>query len=196
MASAVAAPVFLVGGWTLAQAVGPPGFDAVADTISDLARRGVEHRWIMTLGLAGLGVSHVVTAIGSAALRPVSRVVLALAGAVTFLVAVFPQPVAGSSAVHGGLAATGFVLLALWPATTASRRGPTVRRPAVAIGVAAVSVGLLGWFAVHLDGATVGLWERVLAAQQALWPLVVVLALRATATGRRRVGEGDDTIGA
>ena len=53
--SAGGAPLFLVGGWTLAQAAQPDGFDPVRQTISALAATGADHRWIMTVGLAGLG---------------------------------------------------------------------------------------------------------------------------------------------
>lgn len=176
--SAVAAPVFLAGGWTLAQAAQPPGYDPVHETISALARQGLDHRWIMTLGLAGLGISHLMTSAGLRGVRPASRAVLGVAGLATALVAVFPQPAHGSAVPHEIFAAIGFISLALWPATTSVRGGPAVLRPAVAVSVSVLSSALLIWFAITLGGGPVGVSERVLALQQALWPLTVVVLLR------------------
>lgn len=176
--SALAAPVFMIGGWQLAAAVRGDGFDPVARTISELASRGAEHRWIMTLGFVGLGCAHVVTALGLSVLRRTSRVVLALAGLCVLLVAAFPQPDRGSSAAHAAAATAGFVLLVAWPATTATRGRAWAVRPPVAVGVTLLSAALLVAFALALDGPTTGLWERLLAGQQAVWPAVVVLALR------------------
>ena len=70
LASAGAAPVLLVGGWTLADALQPPGYDPVRDTISALAALGATDRWVMTSALAGLGACHVVTALGLRPARP------------------------------------------------------------------------------------------------------------------------------
>lgn len=178
------APVFLIGGWTLAGALQPAGYSAVRETISALAGRGAADRWVMTIGLAGLGICHLVTALG---LRPAAspgRLALAIGGAATILVAVFPVPRVGTSAIHGVLAGIAFVALALWPACAYRRRPPVawaLRLP-IAIGAAAVLLATLGWFAVELyrDGARIGLTERFLAGAEALWPLVVVLTARRT----------------
>uniref|UniRef100_UPI0028E486C1 hypothetical protein n=1 Tax=uncultured Cellulomonas sp. TaxID=189682 RepID=UPI0028E486C1 len=70
--------------------------------------------------------------------------------------------------------------LALWPAL-AGRRGATgVLRPAVTVGASVVLAGLLGTFVVELQrgGDLTGLTERAVAGAQAVWPLVVVVALR------------------
>ncbi|MGO9054087.1 MAG: DUF998 domain-containing protein, partial [Streptosporangiaceae bacterium] len=68
--SSAAAPVLLVGGWTVAARLQPGSFNAVASTISSLAARGAADRWVMTLALAGAGACYVVTglALRSAAL--------------------------------------------------------------------------------------------------------------------------------
>jgi hypothetical membrane protein len=173
--SATLAPVFLIGGWTLAAARQPAGYDPVRDTISALAALGATDRWIMTTGLAGLGLCHVVTALGLRFAARVGRVVLATGGVATLLVAALPLPHVGPHRVAAGI---GFAALALWPAL-ALRRGPTtpwVLRPPAALGASVVLLGLLGWFAVELfgAGARIGLTERFLAGAQALWPLVVV----------------------
>ena len=67
LVSSLAAPVLLIGGWTVAAAAQPARFDAVVRTISELAARDTPHRWLMTSALVGVGLSHVVTAL---ALRP------------------------------------------------------------------------------------------------------------------------------
>ncbi len=188
--SAIAAPVVVVGAWTVAAAVQPAGYDAVHDTISALARHGAAHRLIMTAGLALLGVAHLVTAAGLRALTHTSRAVLGTAGLATLGVAAFAQPDRGSSAPHIALATVGFVLLALWPASTLLRRPtfnpPVVLTPVVGVAVTAVSAALLVWFVLTPHDGPAGVAERLVVAQQALWPLVVVLALRldGSASGR------------
>jgi hypothetical protein len=52
LVSSAAAPVLLVGGWTVAAGLQPGSFDAVAATISSLAAVGAADRWVMTLALA------------------------------------------------------------------------------------------------------------------------------------------------
>ncbi|NMM23335.1 MAG: DUF998 domain-containing protein [Phycicoccus sp.] len=187
LVSSLAAPVLLIGGWTIAAAVQPVRFDSVVRTISELAARDTPHRWLMTSALAGVGVSHVVTAF---ALRPAAaagRLVHGLGGLATLLVAALPLPAdGGSSRAHTAVAAVSFVSLALWPAFAS--RGPRV--PGQAVGTilgprvsAAATVMLLlalAWFFGELlmGGQRVGLAERVAAGAQAVWPLVVVLSAR------------------
>lgn len=178
--SSVGAPVFLIGGWTLAAARQPGGFDSLTRTISALAARGATDRWIMTAGLAGLGACHVVTALG---LRPAARpgrLLLAVGGVATACVAALPQPVTGSSPAHLWAAATGFVSLSLWPALAWRRSGGLPLTRATGFATAAVLLVILGWFAVQLfgGGELVGLSERCAAGSQALCPLLTVLLLR------------------
>jgi hypothetical membrane protein len=177
--SAMVAPVALVGGWTLAAARQPDSFDPVTDTISALAAADAEDPWIMTLGLALVGGAHLATAVGLDEARMPGRVVLGAGGVATALVAVFAQP----SGAHLPAAAVSFAALAIWPAVSGL--------PDRATGILAAGglLGLVGWLVVELgDGRLLGLSERVAAAAQALWPLVVVAVLsrRRGATGRRR----------
>lgn len=174
--------MFLVGGWTLAASRQPPGYDPTVQTISALAARGASDRWVMTGALAALGVCHVVTALG---LRPAAlygRVLLAGGGVAIVLVAAFPLPGGGTSVRHAVAAGISFVALAVWPALASLRRAagiPALLRPAVAVPVTVVLVGLSGWLVVELRGGDrVGLAERVLAAAEALWPLVVTATAR------------------
>ncbi|WP_432954319.1 DUF998 domain-containing protein [Micromonospora haikouensis] len=195
--SAGAAPAFLVGGWLLGAARQPGGFDQVSGTISALAAVGAADRWIMTLGLVGLGLCHCVTAAGLRPLAVGGRALLALGGVATLAVAAFPLPADGGSAPHGLAAAVAFGALALWPVLAPAGDGPRAGRPGRdAVGVAggdrpapdgyargraawaALAVGLLvpvAWFAVELatGGDRVGLAERVAAGAEALCPLLV-----------------------
>ena len=181
LASAGAAPVLLVGGWTAAAARQPRGYDPIRDTISALAARGATDRWVMTTALAGLGVCHVLTAAGLAPARPLGRVVLASGGVATVLVAAFPQPVHGNSGAHTVAATAAFTALATWPAFAAHRRGnaPLLTRR-VSASASLVLLGLVVWFAAELHGGQRGLAERAAAGAQALWPLAVVVTTRRT----------------
>ncbi len=193
--SAGAAPVFLVGGWLLGAARQPGGFDQVSGTISALAAVGAADRWIMTLGLVGLGLCHCVTAAGLRPLAVGGRALLALGGVATLAVAAFPLPADGGSAPHALAAAVAFGALAVWPAfAPAGTGGPRAGRPrgdALRPGGghpahhthgraawAALAVGLLvpvAWFAIELatGGERIGLAERVAAGAEALCPALV-----------------------
>jgi hypothetical membrane protein len=188
--SAGGAPVFLVGGWTLAQAAQSDGFDPVRQTISALAAAGADHRWIMTVGLAGLGICHLVTALGLVSAAPAGRALLALGGLATLVLVAFPQRPAGGSTTHAVAAGVAFGALAVWPALAVPRRaGPSLdgehrHAPALvrrlALAAAVVLLALVGWFAVELvtDGAWIGLTERLAAAAEAGAPLAAVLLSR------------------
>lgn len=186
--SATAAPVLLIGGWTVGAARQPAEFNSVRDTISALAAHGATDRWIMTTGLAGLGVCYLVTAAG---LRPAAlpgRIMLAIGGLANLAVAAFPQPEIGSSAAHVRAATVNFLIMAVWPALSwrRDRSAPLALRLSVACAAAAVMLGLVSWFAIELydEGDYVGLSERVAAGAQALWPLVVVISARRRPSSR------------
>jgi 8-oxo-dGTP pyrophosphatase MutT (NUDIX family)/hypothetical membrane protein len=190
--SSAGSPVLLVTGSTVAAGLQPRSYNPVADTLSILAAVGAVDRWVMTSALVGVGVGYFVTGL---ALRPAAlagRLILMAVGVATVLVAANPERAGyGGSLPHTLWAATGFVVMAVWP--VAGRvRGPRVPyglRPAVAISATVVMLGLLAWFGVELiwAGHQVGLAERALAGIQALWPLAVVL----TCTGYGRFRAGD-----
>ena len=189
--SASCAPVLLIGGWTVAASRQPPGYDPVVDTISALAARGAGDRWVMTGALEGLGVCHMVTALGLRAAAAPGRLVLAGGGVATLLVAVFPQPGAGTSPQHAVAAGVAFTALAVWP-TLAARRAmdtPVGLRPVVAGVASGLLAGAVVWFAVELNGGTrVGFAERVAAGAQALWPLFVAVSASRLAKPTDRPG--------
>jgi hypothetical membrane protein len=188
LVSSIAAPVLLIGGWTVAAGVQPVPFDAVERTISELAARDTPHRWLMTTALVGVGLSHLVTAYALGSASPAGRLVHGLGGLATLLVAAFPLPAGGSSSVaHTAAAAVAFVSLAVWPAFAWRRPRVPKRRSAVALlgpracAMATLTLLLaLAWFFSEQisNGQRVGLAERVAAGTQAIWPLAVVLAAR------------------
>ena len=186
--SAIAAPVVLIGGWTLASAVQPVPFDGVVRTISELAARDTPHRWLMTCALVGLGLSHIATAYALAPAATAGRAIHGLGGFATLLVAAFPLPAGGrSSSAHTAVAAVAFISLAVWPAFAwVGRRVPgqtvaAVLGPRVSATAACALVLAVAWFFAELllmGSQRVGLAERVAAGAQALWPLAVVLSVR------------------
>jgi hypothetical membrane protein len=178
--SSAAAPVLLIGGWTLAAALQREDYDSVHDTISALAALGADRRWVMTLALLGVGVCHLVTAAGLRPLATPARVMLGAGGAATVLVAAFPLPAAGTSGAHRTAATIAFACLALWPALWRHAGADAARPPAAVMLIATlVLVALVLLFTVALGtGVLVGLAERVAAGAQAFWPLATVLLLR------------------
>jgi hypothetical membrane protein len=185
--SAGAAPILLVGGWTIAAALQPAGYDPIRDTISALAAHGATDRWVMTAALAGVGACYLVTATGLQPARRAGRLVLAGGGAATLAVALFPQPAHGGSVAHTIAASAAFLSLAAWPVVAARRNSlaPLLRLP-VSAAATLVLLGLVAWFAIELHGSHRGLAERAAAGTQALWPLVVVATTRAFASASGR----------
>jgi hypothetical membrane protein len=191
--TSAAAPVLLIGGWTLAARLQPGHFDSIKDTISDLAAVGTPHRWVMSAALIGVGAAHVGTAFALRPAAPAGRWLLATGGVATALVAANPLPGDGGPAPEHAIAAgVAFVALAAWP-TLSWRRNPADDardaetlplpfRPVVALAAGSALLGCLGWFFAELlrDGDRVGLSERVAAGSQALWPLAAVLLTRRT----------------
>ncbi|MCW2756509.1 MAG: integral rane protein [Nocardioidaceae bacterium] len=171
--SASLAPVAMIGGWTLAATRQPAAYDATRDTISALAAHDATDRWIMTAGIATLGVCHVVTALGLEEAAPAGRALLGLGGVTAVGVAVFAQP----SSLHFPVATASFVALAAWPAFS---RTPSRRTAVVAsVGLAA----LLVWFGAGLDVEGNGLRERVVAGAESLWPLAALVLVRRPSAG-------------
>lgn len=182
---AVVAPVSLVAGLIIAAEVQPGGFDSIRNTISALAALDAVDRGVMTAALVGLGLGHIGTAWGLVGAGLVGRLLLGAGGLSTVLVAVFPLPSGGgSSSAHSFFALIAFVALAVWPLGLLSRRPgrPVPARLPVALAGTAMLLGLVGLFGVELliNGPYVGLTERMAAATQACWPLVVVVLARST----------------
>jgi hypothetical membrane protein len=177
--SAALAPVFLIGGWTLAQST-VPGFDPVRQTISDLAAADEPNRWVMTLALVLTGLAHIVTACGLRPADVTGRAVLFLGGVATLLVAWIPNNLSGRNVVgHMIVAYMAFATLSLWPAVIARDRpdAPLVLRRRFGQALTLVLLALVAFTIADIvtGGATLGLRERLLSGAQAFAPLVVVL---------------------
>lgn len=192
VATAVAAPLLLVGGWTVAGARQPAGYDPVRDTISELAGPDATDAWIMISALILLGCCYLaIAAVLHAAGLP-SRFLLAVGGVATVALVAFPRPTVGGSLSHGIVATVAVLALALWPAGSALRlpRGPDATHPrapqppwafrrGVALSATLVLLALFGWFAFEVtSGSRTGLAERVTAVGVSLWPLLAVLSAR------------------
>ncbi|MER7890263.1 DUF998 domain-containing protein [Micromonospora sp. NPDC094482] len=192
VATAAAAPVLLVTGWTVAGARQPAGYDPIRDTISELAGHDATDAWIMIGCLVLFGGCYVaIAAVLHAAGLP-SRFLLAVGGVATIALIAFPRPTVGGSLGHGIVATVAVLAMALWPAGSALRLppGPDAGHPArpeppwafrraVGLSVTALLLSLFGWFAFEVTGGSrTGLAERVLAVAVALWPLLAVLSAR------------------
>jgi len=180
--SSAAAPVLVLGGWTVAAGLQRQPFDPVSEMVSELMAVGATDRWVMTTALLAVGTCYIITGL---ALRPAAsagRLVLIVSAAAGMMVAVNPEPAVGASVPHTIWAVLGFAGLAAWPAW-AWRRGSPVPwglRPAVCVGAIAVEVILLAWFIAELiaGAGQTGLAEVAVGVDQALWPLAVVLSCR------------------
>jgi hypothetical membrane protein len=187
--SSLLAPVLLIGGWTLAATLQAGGFDSRTSTISELAGLDATDRWVMTLGIAGVGACHLVTALSLHPAARTGRVLLGLGGAASLLVAAFPLPAGGgSSAAHTVAAFLSFVLLTVW-APYAGVRDPSApwglrRRVALAAGGGLAALTLLFFATALLGSADLGLTERLAAGAQALWPAAVVASVPRRAARR------------
>ncbi|WP_308117350.1 DUF998 domain-containing protein [Streptomyces fuscigenes] len=193
--SATAAPIVLVAGWTVAQVIQGPGYDAATESISLLGSYGAPGYWVLTASLLALGVCYLVTAAGLRAATRYGRAALGGGGVTPIALTLVPAPSSGGSFVHGTVATIGFVLLALWPVLAVGRGGngmPWGLRPIPA----SVASGLMwfgaGWFWVelHRNGPhrLPGVAERVVTFGQALWPMLVVVSCLAFPRMLRGVG--------
>ncbi len=196
--SSAAAPVLMVGGWTVAAGL-QPRFDPVADTVSALAAPGAADRWVMTLTFVAVGVCYAVTALALRPARTAGRLILVTGAVAGMLVAAYPER-AGDAYPWGHIiwASIGLAGVTAWPAG-AWRRGTAVPwglRPAVAAAAVAVLFALVLWFGAELitGAGQAGLAERAAGAAQALWPLAVMLSchrpVRVPAIGSRNPWPG------
>ncbi|MCA1219042.1 DUF998 domain-containing protein [Streptomyces sp. 8L] len=179
--SSTAAPVLLVGGWSVAQVIQGPRYDPVSQSISVLGAYGAPGYWVLTGSLLALGACYLVTAAGLRGATRLGRAVLGGGGVTPIALTLVPAPHSGGSLRHGAGAAVGFALLALWPVLAVGRGGDRVPwglRPIPASAASGVMWIGAAWFWVelHRQGASrmPGVAERVVTFSQALWPLIVV----------------------
>lgn len=180
---AAAAPVVLVVGVLLAQAVQRPGgYAPVRQTVSTLAGRGADERWVMTGCLLLLGLLYLAVAVGLRAPRP-GRWVLGTGAAALVVVGLAPQPAHGSSTVHMTAMVIACAAFTLWP--LGLLRAPHLRAGSVvAVGAVAATVA---WLCAQAwtDGTWLGAAERAVLLAQTVWPLRVALGARPLGTSAR-----------
>jgi hypothetical membrane protein len=155
-------------------------FDAVSRSISSLAAQGMPYRWLITSALLGVGFCNIVTGL---ALRPAAeagRILLILGGVCSMLIAAYPQHSHSGSPAHEAFSVASVVLMTIWPVAAIRREAdtPYCLRSRVTYVAVLVNLGLLAWFTVELfNGPLLGLAERMVTADQATWPLAVVLSV-------------------
>lgn len=180
--SAAGAPLLLVGASAIAQVLQGPTYNPAVETLSLLASYGARGYWLMTGILLVLGACYVATAHGLREAALPGRVALAGGGLAAMTLTLVPAPLTGGAMSHAVVAATGFVLLAVWPALAARRRiraVPWGLRFKVSVVASALMGGCALWFVIELqNGATPGIPERVVTFVQAVWPLVVAVSCR------------------
>jgi hypothetical membrane protein len=183
--TALLAPVALVGGWLIAGALQPPSYSPMRQTMSVLAGQSATDRWVMTAALLLVGNCQIATGAGLIGVRLPARILLILTGLSTLGVAATPEPATGRTSRHLAFAVSCVVTTVVWPVLVA-RPAPAQSWILSACGCATVTVvfaGLSCWLLIAArDGSgDLGMVERLTAAVQGLFPLVVALGLRQTA---------------
>ena len=185
VATALLAPVVLVGGWLVAGALQPASYSPMRQTMSVLAGQSGTDRWVMTAALLLVGSCQIATGAGLTAVPMPARILLILTGLSTLGIAATPEPATGPTSCHLAFAVSCAVTTAVWPVLVA-RRAPAPSWILSVYGCTTVTVifaGLLCWLLVAArdGGGDLGMVERLTSAAQNLFPLVIALALRQTA---------------
>ncbi len=179
LAPAIASPVLLVGGFVVATAIQPASYDPIRDTISELAGPGATDSWVMTSALVGVGLCYLLTALGLQPAAGGGRILLAVGGVATLLLAGFRQPTHGYSLAHELPVVAAAVACCTWPVFASHRRHAVVLLTRTAsFAATGVSLGLAAWYALESHGPLLGLAERCAAAAPSLWLLAVVVTAR------------------
>jgi hypothetical protein len=138
----------------------------------------------MTAALLLVGSCQIATGAGLTAVRMPARILLVLTGLSTLGIAATPEPATGPTSRHLAFAVSCVVTTAIWPVLVARRASARSWILSVC-GCATVTVifaGLSCWLliAARDGGGDLGMVERLTSAVQAMFPLVVALALRQT----------------
>jgi hypothetical membrane protein len=180
--TATLAPVALVGGWLIADALQPSSYSPMRQTMSVLAGQSATDRWVMTAALLLVGSCQIATGAGLTAVRMPARILLILTGLSTLGIAATPEPATGPTSRHLAFAVSCVVTTAVWPVLVA-RSAPVQSWILSVYGCATVTVvfaGLSCWLliAARAGSGDLGMVERLTAEVQGLFPLVVALGLR------------------
>ena len=172
-------PFQSAAGWLIAGSMWP-GYDPVAQTISELAANESPVQLIMSSFFVLGGVLTLLAAIYGRTLAMPGRVALFVAAICTFGLTIFPTPLIGYSIEHRVFAIASFVLSAGWPLLAMRKRAdaPWIIRPMASIIGTGLQAGLALWFLstwTDPTNTTEGLWERVVAVSQAAYVSVVLV---------------------
>ncbi len=180
--AALLAPVVLIGGWLIAGALQPPSYGPMRQTMSVLAGHSGTDRWVMTAALLLVGSCQIATAAGLTAVRAPARILLMLTGLSTLGIAATPEPATGPTPRHLAFAVSCVVTTAVWPVLVArhARAQPWILSARGCATATVIFAGLSCWLLITAQegGGDLGMVERLTAAVQNLFPLVVALALR------------------
>lgn len=179
--AAVIGPIQSVLGWVIAGALWP-GYDAVRQTISDLAADESPVKWIMSSFFVLGGTLTLIASIYSRTLAMPGRVALFISAICTYGLTIFPTPLIGFSTMHRIFAITSFVLSAGWPlfAMRFRKDAPWLIRPFASITATALQAALALWFLstwTDPNATDVGVWERIVAVSQSLYVSVVIIVI-------------------
>ncbi|HOF63125.1 MAG TPA: DUF998 domain-containing protein [Dermatophilaceae bacterium] len=179
VAAAITAPAILLLGYAYAVSL-TPGYDKVAQAVSDLGVVGSPARWPWAFTLVFIGMAHIATALGLRPADVIGRWLLGAGGAAMIVLAFVPNNVVGKTYMrHTLTSAIVFGLLALWPAMSA-RNGlgvpwPLRRRVTIIVSIVVFVLIEVTLWGLILQTTTDGVREFALYAWTALWPLVVVV---------------------
>jgi hypothetical membrane protein len=176
----VIGPAAFVGGWITAGAI-RPGYSAVHEAISQLARLGAPHRALMTVAFVGFGVTVPVFAPTLADELGAGRVLTAtvsVAGVATLGIAAVPLSRSGGGIediAHATLATLGYIGMALSPlaAAVALRRQGRIAAAAASVLVGAVSAVSLA--ATPFVSSYTGLFQRLGLGVVDTWLVVMAV---------------------
>lgn len=179
--AAIIGPIQSVGGWLLAGSLWP-GYDPIRQTISDLAAFESPVAPLMSSFFILGGTLTIIAGVFVKAFAQPGRIALVASGLATYGLTIFPTPLIGYSVPHRVFAIISFVLCAGWPLLAMRIRSdaPWLIRPPAAILATLGQTVLAVWFLMtwtEPDQTSVGLWERVVVTQQAVYLSAVVLAL-------------------
>ena len=176
----VLGPACFVSGWLAAAAL-RPGYSSAQQAISQLAREGAPHRFLMTAAFVVFGIAMPVFA------QPIARALeggrllrgaVTLAGLATLGVACCPLSASGSGTrdlVHGGFATSGYVAMVGSAGLGAMALGR--RQRATSCMSAAVAVAAATFLSLTLTGHDVGLFQRAGLTVVDVWFVVIALSI-------------------
>lgn len=179
LVSTLIPPVVITGTWLIAQSTWDQ-YNWLEQPISDLAADDAPAQlWVSIAFLIG-GTANIVTAIYARSFNMAARIAFVLNGLFTYGLAYFTTPSqVTSSEEHRIFAVSAFAISAVWPilATRFDKRYSVLIRPTGTImataGLLIMTTGLLiVWVADDAQG--IGLYQRIVAISQGLWPLIVV----------------------